>query len=221
MEGSLNGGPIVTALNYVGGELKKDHGHARPLHLNTVEPIVRGYLLKREYVMTLSALWMECFRSGGPMEIAAKFVVVECNLGSELVLHLDLVANHVREILRKHEHAMSLNALLMESSRHGGHMESAAKNVVAELNLGTEPVFHLDLVAGHAMEILRKQEHVMSKSALLMESLQPLDLLESAAKNVVVELSLDEEHAFHLNLVANRVKGKLSKHGNATKHRVQ
>ena len=137
----------MSALRYVEGELKKDHGNARPLHLSTVEPIVRGNMLRQEYVMSLSALWMECFRSGGPMEIAAKFVVVECNLGSELVLHLDLVANHVRETPRKKRHAIKRNALLMESLHPSDHMTSAAKNVVVELSLDEEPASNLNLVA--------------------------------------------------------------------------
>lgn len=87
---------MVCALNYVEGELKKDHGHARPLHLSTVEPIVRGNMWRQEYVMRMSVLWMVCFRSGGPMETAARFAVAVCNLGEEPALHPDLVVGHAR-----------------------------------------------------------------------------------------------------------------------------
>jgi len=195
-------------------------GEEPALHPDLVVDHARETLRNQEHVMSLSALWMESLQPGVPMESAAKNVVVEPKLGIELVFHLDLVVGHAMETPRKQEHVMSKSALWMGSSQPGDPMESVAKNVMVELKLGIEHAFHLSLVANHVREKQWKHVHVIRRIALLMESSQPSDLLESAAKNAVVELSLDEEPVFHLNLVANRVKGTLCKHGNVTKHRV-
>ena len=190
------------------------------LHLGLVANHVRETPRNQDHVMNLSALLMESSQPGGPMESAASNVVVESKLGIELVFHLDLGANHMRETPRNQEHAMSKSAMWMESSQLGDPMESVAKNAVVELNFGIELASHLDLVANHVRETPRKKRHAIRRNALLMESLHPSDHMASAAKNVVVELSLDEEPASNLNLVANHVRGKLCKHGSATKHLV-